>query len=192
MAYLLRRWIEEFFEWSRLAVLQVAIPCAPTNTARSITASRLYVRVLLSEFVSVLTVRLGALVGCVRSNSLSKRFCESRIQCLLAARRPTAIARLVITIVVDAVKRVLVGRTAPHVGHEVLKPNTTRLHDAPALANFNSTTTPILEIWPLRVLAPLDHVPPNPVQAFFLAVLHSRAPRLVSKSYSNTSAMGVD
>jgi hypothetical protein len=44
------------------------------------------------------------------------------IVCLFFIGRPTAIAGLVISIIVDAIDTVTIARTSTHVGEEVLEP----------------------------------------------------------------------
>lgn len=77
---------------------------------------------------------------------------SSHISHLLLSRRPSAISRLVISIIVDAVKGQS-RRLVPHVLKKVFE-----FH--PPLANRDSPASVIFKRRPLRVRAPLNHVPP--------------------------------
>jgi hypothetical protein len=79
---------------------------------------------------------------------------------LFRARSPSAVARLVVTIVVNAIDGVLDARSGSHVGKEVLK-------GVPSLTDRDASTT---VVWPsrlLRVGASRSHGRPRPILRCF-------------------------
>lgn len=73
---------------------------------------------------------------------------------LLGARRPSAIARLVVAVVVDSVQRVILRRSSAHVGQKSLERR-------PLLTHGNPAPTVIMVTGGIRVFAPLDHSGPR-------------------------------
>jgi hypothetical protein len=85
------------------------------------------------------------------------RLVLSRIAHLLAPCRPSAITRLVISFIVDAVQRVKFGWTHPHIGKEVWK----RL--VPTSTDSDSPNLVIKIARLTRITASAFHVEPSPV-----------------------------
>lgn len=79
----------------------------------------------------------------------------SAIVLLGLAINPTAIARFVVALIVDAVNRVLGAGAWPHVGHEQGE------RTAPAIAHGNPTSAVILELVRVGVITPRQHRSPH-------------------------------
>jgi hypothetical protein len=80
---------------------------------------------------------------------------EVSIARLLPSGRPTAITRHVVTVVVDAVKRVLAGWAASHVGQE------RRERFLPAVTDTDASRAVVLEPNVIRIAAPSLHALPD-------------------------------
>lgn len=85
---------------------------------------------------------------------------------------PSAVLRLVVPIVVDAVYR-MTGRALSHVREEILK-------TPPAVANRDASSAVVVELGRLRIGAPLNHGPPDPMRP---RVCHSMAKTSCIRSY---------
>lgn len=86
---------------------------------------------------------------------------------LLSGQRPSAIARFVVSIVVDAVKRMSLGWTSTHVSEKVFKTV------APPLAHFNSSPPPSGIARIVWVMASKFHLCPDAVLNAFSHVVRS-------------------
>jgi hypothetical protein len=73
---------------------------------------------------------------------------------LCFASCPFAVAGFIIAIVVDALNRQRAIRAFAHIGKEVLK-------TFPSFADFDATSTVTVKGFYARILAPLNHCPPN-------------------------------
>ncbi len=76
---------------------------------------------------------------------------------LLFRRRPAAIARLIIAVVIDSVNGMLGRWARPHVGRECLETH------SPSLAHRNAASSVVLKICEPAIAASVDHVRPNVV-----------------------------
>jgi hypothetical protein len=90
----------------------------------------------------------------VRSRSSVVNTCLASVAPLLFRGSPAAIARLVVAIVIDAIKGMIVRWTGAHVGVEVLKRQ-------PTLADLNASTSVSLVPLGFRVVASLPHGGPS-------------------------------
>ena len=88
----------------------------------------------------------------------------SSVPSLFSRRGPSTISGRVIAIVVDAVKRVLLGRTCAHVGVE------RRETSAPSFADANPSSSVVSEPLAVWVFAPVNHVRPREV---FVSAVHA-------------------
>ena len=82
----------------------------------------------------------------------------ARVVALLSMRGPTAIARLIVAVVIDAINRVALGRPNAHVGDEVFEAV------APSVAYDDASTTVVSEFVCLQwTMAPRYHRVPDVV-----------------------------
>ncbi len=93
-----------------------------------------------------------------------EQFCSIGVSHLLLSRRPAAVARLVVPVVVDPVDLMFLRRTWPHVGKEVLE----RVH--PTVANRDATATVAAPSFVIRVFASTFKASPDGIFAPLLAV----------------------
>lgn len=86
---------------------------------------------------------------------------SSRVSALVGSRCPTAISWLVVSIVVDSIKRMLFARALTHVIVKSVK------RDLPRIANFYSSSSPISKVFVFFITASLFHIlPPSVCYAF--------------------------
>lgn len=83
---------------------------------------------------------------------------------LLKARRPTAVARLIVAAVVDALNRMLFSRTWPHVPKELREVE-------PLFTKRNAATAVTVKMRGLGVGASALHGPPTPILMGFVAAV---------------------
>lgn len=81
---------------------------------------------------------------------------SSGISVLLNGSRPAAVVWLIVSVVVDAIKRVFWGRTTPHVRDEIFE-------FLPSFANLNPSFAVFVELRMALVAASLLHVDPRHV-----------------------------
>lgn len=105
------------------------------------------------------------------------------VSILFLASSPSAIAGLVVAVIVDAVNRVLGRRSRPHVRNKILEP-------VPSLADLDSSGSVVWVVFAISVLASLNHGCPDFVgRRVRRSVSCTSCPR--KRSFEATAAFGV-
>lgn len=159
--------IHQLFPWNLFVVIKITVPRCSAYTACSNAAMQ--VSIFWREFMSVFAVSLCALFSCMRPNRW--HYVAARIGALFFARSPSTIARLVVSIIVDSIKRIA-WRAHTHIGNKVLKTGATWNYAAPALANSDTTSTPMFKVWQVRISASLNHGAPTVVHGLQGFIAH--------------------
>jgi hypothetical protein len=103
---------------------------------------------------------------------------RSAVRCLLLRGRPSAVVRLVVTVVVDAVERVA-GRAFTHISEE-------RLEAVPARADGDATSAPLRVACMVRITASVAHIRPRAIGGR----LDSSGDVTVARSCADTTRSG--
>lgn len=96
-----------------------------------------------------------------RESFVRQQMARPLVLLLLAVRRPAAVLRAVMTVIVDAVNGVCVTRSATHVS------NKSRKRFAPSVAHCNSTTAVVGELFVSRAETAAAHRLPHPILGYF-------------------------
>lgn len=122
------------------------------------------------QYLSVLiAVRRGS--GYKHSGAESSKInrMSSFVGILNVCRRPNTIARIVTTVIIDALNRVLERRSWPHISNEVAE------RMSPSAANGYPTTSISIVSSIVRVCASLDHRHPAPVSSNVVVAMPMRS-----------------
>lgn len=92
---------------------------------------------------------------------------SSPVPALLFCRRPTAIPRLVVAVVIDTVDAVLAGWARPHVGDKIC-------NVSPSLTDGDSTTTIVVIAFVEKVVAASKYFSPNKI---LVAIIQPMTPQ---------------
>jgi len=166
-------------------VENVSVVCASTGSANPTAIGNK--GIFSGELMPTFAMRLSAFFGRICSNGLSQTIFIAAVQRLLLACSPSAIRRLIVSIVVDTVKRVS-ERSRPHVGNKSFEACSSRGNAAPAVAYGYSSASPIFVVRAQRIGAALDHVGPCVVDRLQSFVSHLKPFLFVGLHYNTEKA----
>lgn len=154
-------WVHQFFNRYFFVVVEKTIPSSTANLAGP--SCFVDVGVFRREFVSIFAMRLGSFfIGmCLYC---FENVC-SGVKRLLAFCSPSAISRLVRTIVINPIDR-HAWRSIPHVGIKSFE------RIAPFFTNVNTSASVVLPIRPVWIGAALNHIGPSVVHGLKFFISH--------------------
>lgn len=110
-----------------------------------------------SDCMVAFKIQLSAPLNfCHCDTFISKMFTVSPIRLLLMACSPSAIFRIVISVIINAVKRVFICRTWSHVGNKIVE-------QKPSFANRNPSTSVMTKEFYIRISAASFHCAPSKI-----------------------------